>query len=78
MAYLAMGWVSPAYRVRTSAEMFWHCRLFELQELIDNEEKILELVREIPQLSLFAQERENLSAKCVELASECFNMFYKT
>ncbi|XP_041359392.1 vacuolar protein sorting-associated protein 37A-like [Gigantopelta aegis] len=45
-------------------------KLFELQELVDNEEKILELIRELPQLSQIAQEREDLSAQCVELARE--------
>lgn len=43
-------------------------KLFELQELVDNDDQLLEMVQGLPELKTFAEKREALSEKCVSLA----------
>ncbi|KAK7476934.1 hypothetical protein BaRGS_00031793 [Batillaria attramentaria] len=43
-------------------------KLFELQELIENDDQLLEMVQGLPELKSFAERREALSEKCVSLA----------
>ncbi|XP_005100077.1 vacuolar protein sorting-associated protein 37A [Aplysia californica] len=43
-------------------------KLSELHDLMEDEERILEMVLKIPDLGKFAQQRENLSSSCVQLA----------
>lgn len=43
-------------------------KLFELQDLVDNDDQLHEMVQGLPDLKTFAQKREALSETCVSLA----------
>ncbi|GFR90672.1 vacuolar protein sorting-associated protein 37A-like [Elysia marginata] len=43
-------------------------KIFELQELADDEDRIHEMVQKVPNLVDFMQQREDLSSTCVQLA----------
>ncbi|CAG5128487.1 unnamed protein product [Candidula unifasciata] len=43
-------------------------KLYELQELMEDEDKITEMVQKVPDLVKFVQKRESLSSECVQLA----------
>ncbi|PVD34307.1 hypothetical protein C0Q70_05578 [Pomacea canaliculata] len=43
-------------------------KLFELQELMENDEQLLEMLQGLPELINFAEKREELSERCVLLA----------
>ncbi|XP_071088068.1 vacuolar protein sorting-associated protein 37A-like [Haliotis cracherodii] len=64
---------SPAYPVPDIMKAYPELKekgLFELQELVDNEEKVLDLLQGLPELARFTQDREDISAQCVQLARE--------
>lgn len=44
--------------------------LSELNELLNEEDKILEMIQKLPDVCRIVEERENLSRKCIELARE--------
>lgn len=44
--------------------------LSELNELLNEEDKILEMIQKLPDVCRIVEERENLSRKCIELASK--------
>uniref|UniRef100_A0A0B6ZEB2 VPS37 C-terminal domain-containing protein n=1 Tax=Arion vulgaris TaxID=1028688 RepID=A0A0B6ZEB2_9EUPU len=43
-------------------------KLYELQDLMEDEDKISEIVQKVPDLVKFVQKRESLSSECVQLA----------
>ena len=42
----------------------------ELYEILEEENKILEIIQELPQIKTIAEEREKISCKCTDLASK--------
>lgn len=42
----------------------------ELYEILEEENKILEIIQELPQIKTIAEEREKISCKCTDLAKE--------
>ncbi|RUS85202.1 hypothetical protein EGW08_007028 [Elysia chlorotica] len=49
-------------------------KIFELQELADDEDRIHEMVQKVPDLINFIQKREDLSTACVQLAQSNLQM----
>ena len=56
--------------MKVSPELFPVLRFTELSELVEDDEKIMEMVKKIHGWNTFTQQRDSLSNACVQLARE--------